>query len=241
MSDQNDWQPRESDKPFELSAASDFDLDAAAQEATTAAETAELALSLTRIIGGQVEVKAGLLEVKSELAKRVLIDAQRDAAWAKNRPATSAESQRAAFAGAQAGVAQSVDDVASRCEAATKAVETGGKELRNELSKAGSDVLAALAALRNVQRLGVVISLVVSASSWALGRHAGSPSRAEQEAATWALTPSGRAARAIDQSGALSVLIACSGAKWRVEQVEGQQRCVAGRSTAGAKIEWVMP
>jgi hypothetical protein len=65
--------------------------------------------------------------------------------------------------------------------------------------------------------------------------------RNEQAAATWANTPSGKLAFAMDRAGSLSMVEDCTNHGWKVEIRNGQRMCLVQPASDGSTYGWVLP
>ena len=63
----------------------------------------------------------------------------------------------------------------------------------------------------------------------------------EKAAASWANTPSGRLAFAMDQAGGLALVTTCTGQGWTVETVKGQRICYPRPLKDGSLYGWNLP
>lgn len=64
----------------------------------------------------------------------------------------------------------------------------------------------------------------------------------EKAAASWANTPSGRLAFAMDQGGSLAMVARCAGQGWEVETRKGGVRvCFVNKAADGTNYGWVLP
>ena len=66
--------------------------------------------------------------------------------------------------------------------------------------------------------------------------------RDEKAAASWANTPTGRLAFAMDQGGSLAMVARCAGQGWEVETRKGGVRvCFVNKAADGTNYGWVLP
>ncbi len=65
--------------------------------------------------------------------------------------------------------------------------------------------------------------------------------RDEKAAASWANTPSGRMALALDQNGSLAMVAECSGKGWHTETQHGRRYCFGGPAPDGQTYGWTLP
>ncbi len=79
-------------------------------------------------------------------------------------------------------------------------------------------------------------------SGWGQGHAAGYASaRDEAAAASWANTPNGQRALALDRLGSLNLVIACSEPGWRIEKQKNSRVCFAGSTLDGKISGWFIP
>ena len=60
-------------------------------------------------------------------------------------------------------------------------------------------------------------------------------------AASWANTPSGQIALALDRAGSLSLLAQCSNQGWKVETIQGRRLCIVRPVKDGSIYGWNLP
>lgn len=65
--------------------------------------------------------------------------------------------------------------------------------------------------------------------------------RDEQAAASWANTPDGKLAFAMDQNGSLSMVEDCTNHGWKVETRNGQRTCLVQPAADGTTYGWALP
>ena len=63
----------------------------------------------------------------------------------------------------------------------------------------------------------------------------------EKAAASWANTPSGRLAFALDQAGSLNLVATCSGQGWKVEKQHGSRVCFPKVDRDDSLYGWTLP
>ena len=63
----------------------------------------------------------------------------------------------------------------------------------------------------------------------------------EKAAASWANTPSGRLAFALDQAGSLNLVASCSGQGWTTETRKGARLCFPRTARDGSLYGWTLP
>lgn len=112
-------------------------------------------------------------------------------------------------------------------------------------ARAGARVVVAWAVLGSLA--GV---LVAGGTGYWLGHASGREgglaegyriTRNEQAAASWANTPSGRLAFALDKAGGLSMVTACNAAGWWIETRQGQRYCFVGPAPNRSTYGWPLP
>ncbi len=60
-------------------------------------------------------------------------------------------------------------------------------------------------------------------------------------AASWANTPSGQIALALDRAGSLGLVTRCTGQGWKVENIGGRRFCMAFPAQDGKTYGWALP
>ena len=60
-------------------------------------------------------------------------------------------------------------------------------------------------------------------------------------AASWANTPSGQIALALDRAGSLGLVTRCTGQGWKVETIGGRRFCMAFPAQDGKTHGWALP
>jgi hypothetical protein len=63
----------------------------------------------------------------------------------------------------------------------------------------------------------------------------------EKAAASWANTPTGRLAFALDQAGSLTVLATCANHGWQTETRQGRRICFVKPDASGSIYGWTLP
>ncbi|WP_297799116.1 hypothetical protein [uncultured Brevundimonas sp.] len=219
-----------------------------ADEAATKqeAEAQQLALSLSQIIGGHVELKLFLQQLKASLSAKEKREAERLAALSRMTVDPSSVEQ-AAMRGAQTGAAHQLSSVASHFEQATNSVESLKQALLRDRASTAKDrslwIRGAIAAVIAMS----CASLIAGGSGFIAGQKAGADrgyaeARDEVAAASWANTPNARFARQLDQDGSLTAMRECSGKQWRRMRMSGQHVCFAGAVSAGGSLQgWRVP
>ena len=133
--------------------------------------------------------------------------------------------------------ASSVAAAASRTEAAATAAR--------ETALAGARSSALWTAC-----LVAACVLVAGSTAYLLGERAGETvgqangyqaAQDEKAAASWANTPSGRLAFAMDQLGSLNLVGACAGQGWTTQTVQGRRMCYPRALKDGSLYGWALP
>jgi len=79
-------------------------------------------------------------------------------------------------------------------------------------------------------------------SGWKEGHAAGyDTAHSEANAASWANTPNGQRALALDRQGSLSKLVECSQPGWRIATQKGDRVCFVDRAPDGKLYGWTIP
>lgn len=142
----------------------------------------------------------------------------------------------------------------SKVVRAEETASTASLAAANAMSAAEHAEATARAGARTVAAwavLGAVAGVLVAGGVgyWlghASGREGGlaegyRATRNEQAAASWANTPSGRLAFALDRAGGLSVVTACNTAGWWTESREGRRYCFVGPAPDRKTYGWPLP
>lgn len=140
-------------------------------------------------------------------------------------------------------------DAAQRQAAATalKAAETALEASQAALQASRTQIRASLlwssaAALGALLVASGLAFYLGHSSGWDQGQAAGYASaRNETAAASWANTPSGQRALALDRLGSLNLVVACSQPGWRIENQKDRRVCFAGTSPDGTVSGWFIP
>ena len=83
---------------------------------------------------------------------------------------------------------------------------------------------------------------VGQSSGWDQGHAAGDASARQSNAdASWANTPSGQRALALDRAGSLGRLVECSQPGWRVTMQKGDRVCFVDKAPDGKLYGWTIP
>lgn len=232
-----------------VAAAEQFDLrdfDIHVDEAQNQVEAAQLALSLTQILGAQHEIKAALQRLDLVSASREKNEAQRAASLAK-LVISPAELAEAAHRGAHVGSSAAMAEVSQRVDAAAKAVRTVNERLERdarhqaeERGRWGQWAICAAIGAATAILAGVFSGYMVGEDAGAAKGYA--KARDEIAAASWANTDNGAFARQLDREGSLQQIRDCSGQQWRIQKVKGRRVCFAGDAPPGQSLQgWYVP
>jgi hypothetical protein len=120
--------------------------------------------------------------------------------------------------------------------ASQNALEASQAQIRSSLLWTG------LAALSVLLLASVLAFYAGQSSGWDQGHAAGYASaRDETAAASWANTPNGQRALALDRLGSLNKLVACSEAGWKIEKRKESRVCFAEKAPDGTLTGWLIP
>ena len=96
--------------------------------------------------------------------------------------------------------------------------------------------------------LGVVLVAFLAgqhfgqSAGWDEGHAAGyATAHNETDAASWANTPNGQRALALDRQGSLNLVVACSQPGWRVSVQKGDRVCFVDKAPDGKLYGWIIP
>src|SRR6478752_1488318 len=194
-------------------ASDDFDFDAQVASAEANADAAQLAESLSQIIGGQHQVMAGFRRFETLLAERTRADSQHVAALSK-LVVTPKDLSLASHEGARLGVDGALREAIQRITVAVQKVGAVEDRLIRDMQErrgererwVGATTLAALGA--------VAAMLTFAAVGTGAGERAGeakgyAKARDEAAAASWANTDTGKFARSLHQAGILENMRDC--------------------------------
>ena len=121
-------------------------------------------------------------------------------------------------------------------EASQAALQASRTQIRSSLLWAG---LGALGVLLVASGLAFYLG---HSSGWDQGQAAGYASaRDETAAASWANTPNGQRALALDRLGSLNLVVSCSRPGWRIENQKNGRVCFAGNTPDGKVSGWFIP
>ncbi len=142
----------------------------------------------------------------------------------------------------------------THAEAQTKAATEILQAARGALGASQNALEASQAQIRSsliwavLIALGVVLVAFVGgfrfgqSSGWEEGHAAGYASAISNNAdASWANTPSGQRALALDRQGSLSKLVECSQPGWRITMQKGDRLCFVDRAPDGKLYGWTIP
>ena len=168
------------------------------------------------------------------------IQAFHDMAQAVNRLGTTlqaTEQRQKAHAEAQAKAATEILQAARGVLGASEnALEASQAQIRSSL------IWAALIALGVVLVAFVGGFRVGQSAGWDEGHAAGYASAISNNAdASWANTPNGQRALALDRQGSLAKLVECSQPGWRVSVQKGDRICFVDRAPDGKLYGWGIP
>ncbi len=140
-------------------------------------------------------------------------------------------------AAAAGKAAADATQAAERTEAAATAAR--------EVALAGARSWTAYAAIiifAGVLSAGIAGYLLGELAGQATGQAAGyRAARDEQAAASWANTPSGQLALALDRAGSLGPLARCSGQGWKSTVLDGRRVCYPQATPDGKVYGWTLP
>lgn len=121
-------------------------------------------------------------------------------------------------------------------EASQAALQASRTQIRSSLLWTGFGALGVL-----LVASGLAFYLGHS-SGWDQGQAAGYASARDEIAATsWANTPSGQRALALDRLGSLNLVVSCSEPGWRIENQKDRRVCFAGSTPDGKISGWFIP
>lgn len=168
------------------------------------------------------------------------IQAFHDMAQAVNRLGTTlqaTEQRQKAHAEAQAKAATEILYAARQAAGASQeALQASQTEIRISLLWTG------LAALSVLLLASVVAFYAGQSSGWHEGHAAGYASAISNNAdASWANTPNGQRALALDRQGSLAKLVECSQPGWRITPQKGERVCFVDKAPDGKLYGWVIP
>jgi hypothetical protein len=148
----------------------------------------------------------------------------------------SEEGYRTHTAAQKQATAQALQAAQTALAASQNALQASKTEIRSSLLWTGLAALGVLlAASGGAFYLG-------EASGWDQGHAAGyATAHNEAEAASWANTPNGQRALALDRLGSLNLIVACSEPGWRIEKQKAGRVCFAGSTPDGKISGWFIP
>jgi hypothetical protein len=133
-------------------------------------------------------------------------------------------------------VAQALKASQTALQASQNALQASKTQIRSSLLWTG---FGALAVLLVASALAFYFG---HSSGWDQGHAAGYTSaRDEAAAASWANTPNGQRALALDRLGSLNLVTACSEPGWRIEKQKDRRVCFAGSTPDGKISGWFIP
>jgi len=163
------------------------------------------------------------------------------------RLATAVQGLESRLGALQQGLIREVEGAAKAASSASQAAERteAAATAAREVALAGArswTAYAAIIILAGVLSAGIAGYLLGEQAGQATGQAAGyRAARDEQAAASWANTPSGRTALALDRAGSLSMLAQCSNQGWTAETVQGRRLCVVRALKDGSIYGWALP
>jgi len=168
------------------------------------------------------------------------IQAFHDMAQAVNRLGTTlqaTEQRQKTHAEAQAKAATEILQAARGVLGASEnALEASQAQIRSSL------IWAVLIALGVVLVAFVGGFRVGQSAGWDEGHAAGYASAISNNAdASWANTPNGQRAFALDRQGSLAKLVECSQPGWRITPQKGDRVCFVDKAPDGKLYGWVIP
>ena len=168
------------------------------------------------------------------------IQAFHDMAQAVNRLGTTlqaTEQRQKTHAEAQAKAANEILQAARGVLGASEnALEASQAQIRSSL------IWAVLIALGVVLVAFVGGFRVGQSAGWGEGHAAGYASAISNNAdASWANTPNGQRALALDRQGSLAKLVECSQPGWRITPQKGDRVCFVDKAPDGKLYGWVIP
>ena len=120
--------------------------------------------------------------------------------------------------------------------ASQNALQASQVQIRSSLLWTG------LAALSVLLLASVLAFYAGQSSGWDQGHAAGYASAISSNAdASWANTPNGQRALALDRLGSLSLVVACSQPGWRVSVQKGDRVCFVDKAPDGKLYGWIIP
>lgn len=233
-------------EPPEPNSAIDFDFDLDELVAKKEAETEQLALSLTQILGGQQELKLFLQHLGASISAKDKRDAERAAALSRIMIDPQAVNESASR-GASSGVANALSAAINHINQVRQAIDGLKVSLEREkktLSEERSQWIKATA----YAAVGATVAIIVgSGYGFIAGRNAGeargyAQARDEVAAASWANTSNAAFARQLDHDGVLELMKTCSGQQWQKQRLKGHNVCFGGAASAAGKLQgWRVP
>jgi hypothetical protein len=147
------------------------------------------------------------------------------------------EQRHKTHAGAQSQAAtQALQAAQTALAASQNALQASRTQIRSQLLWTGLGALCiVLVAFAGGFRIG-------QSSGWDQGHAAGDASARQSNAdASWANTPSGQRALALDRAGSLGKLVECSQPGWRVAVQKGERVCFVDKAPDGKLYGWTIP
>ncbi len=149
--------------------------------------------------------------------------------------------------GFEKGLASKVSSAEQAAAKAESAAQKASQVVKHAEATARASARHLIAWAILVSLAGV---LVIGGAAYWLGHDSGRESgladgyataRDEQAAASWANTPSGRLAFALDRAGSLSMLAQCSNQGWKAETISNRRVCIVRPIQDGIVYGWTLP
>lgn len=143
--------------------------------------------------------------------------------------------------GDKAAAAGKAASTAAQAAKRTEAAATAAREVALAGARSWTAYAACIVA-GTVLVAGVIGYVLGEQAGQATGQAAGyRAARDEQAAASWANTPAGRTALALDRAGSLSMLAQCTNQGWTAETIHGRRICVVRALKDGSIYGWTLP
>lgn len=140
---------------------------------------------------------------------------------------------------------------ASQAEQAAAKAEEAAKAARTVVEHARGVAHAKARSAASWAVLGALAGILVAGGAGYWHGHAGGRETGLAEgyraavdanaAASWANTPSGQIALALDRAGSLGLVTRCTGQGWKAETIGGRRFCMAFPAQDGKTYGWVLP
>jgi hypothetical protein len=143
--------------------------------------------------------------------------------------------------GAKVAAATKAAADASQAAGRTEAAATAARETALAGARS-STAWAACCVLAGVLAAGGLGYLLGERAGETVGQATGYQAAVDEKAAaSWANTPSGRLAFALDQLGSLNLVATCSGQGWTAQTVQGRRMCYPRALKDGSLYGWPLP